>query len=111
MLEVAIHTIIASRFGEREVVPHHVVGLDYDVDNRRRGSPLLHRVKLRVENERLRVGRGTQIFVEWVNNVFGTVVDDADVGRLVREGARQHHIVVNLADLASDLDLHDSLDL
>ena len=33
LLIVVIHTTIASRLGEGEIIPHHVVRLNDDIDN------------------------------------------------------------------------------
>lgn len=75
------------------------------------GVPIFAGVELVVEDEAGLVGLGLECGVEGIDLVVGIAVDDADEGGRAGEVAPQHHVVVDFAGLALDVDLEDAFQL
>ena len=73
--------------------------------------PVFAGVELVVEYEAGLVGLGLECGVEGVDPVVGVAVDDADEGGGAGEVAPQHHVVVNFAGPALDVDLEYAFQL
>lgn len=91
--------------------PHKVVWFYNNVHNRGWLTPTLNSCQFLVEDKGFRVSWRPKRLIEAIYNILRFVINNSDIGWFFWEMVGDHHVIVNFADLASDLYVHDAFDL